>query len=629
MLTNLDHIHTKLSFSGDTSIASVNLLSTAVMQNVIMVLNDGTLCKNLISTAHSNNVTNLITVTNIQRIGDVCHQTPKFATIFVPGPLTQPSSLPTGQPSSAPTGHPQSKIITANFIGFITIVILISFFRLIPSIVDLFTERIVMKRGHMYDILVVLNNDEHAVLENIRHEDIAFYRRIETENDYQSTSWLMNVTSNILEIRFEVEFFDTYDLLGQNKRDEADIISSKDDEIVGNKVIKQSIYAHDAALCMGMIIRVKPSRDHDVKGSDDLYTNTGDDGMEHYPAILLKIKPAVHSTHVLKQLPHCYKTRTHYEDEINGINESHKRLPLVCMSAYSEFDDGISDSSDDDVIPFHTNAPIFGEKPTPNNHFLKDFESDCEGSVESLSLDLYMKNFGDRTSRSNAADEERQQSASNGSRRRNINLLQIQEKTTSGQFVSKDTSSIPSGSPPVKTSRSDREQSFALRTFASEKLKPKFRTRPRSQNGSWKMREKGGVESPSFRTWSSRNKIRPQPQPIVVLEKSRLSAWKGDEASWKSNGSDKNGAKNKENMPNSDSDESESNENGKMNFDNRGEEKDSYFSDESNDVDEECEEEKDDESEDGRHFPMHYNHYDEDMKYDLRHVMTEEKEAWL
>ena len=428
----------------------MNLVGNAIVQNIITVVNNGRLCKKIVQIAHQNNVTNLMTSRNIQNIGDVCQQTPIFSTVFVPGPFTQPSSLPSGQPTSLPTSHTPPKTVTATLVGFITILTLIGFLRFSPSVVDMYAKKDVMKKGHLYDILVILNGDEHAVLENIRHEDIAFFRRIETENDFQSTDWLMNVTSDVLQKRFEVEFFDIYDLLGQNKRAKAEKTNSSSDTEV-------AIYVHEATICMGMIIKVIPSKDHKDEGSGKLNNATVEDGsMEHHPDILSQIKPATHSKDVLIQLPHCYKTRTHHEDDLNGLHDYRNRLPLISMSA-PVLDDGISDSDDDDddVMPFHTNAPVFGERATQNNHFLKDFVSDSEGSLDSLSLDMYMNTNtnGDKSSRSGKATQRRLQSASsNISRRSNINLLKIHEKIAADKLVSKSPS-FPFISLAMKTSR--------------------------------------------------------------------------------------------------------------------------------------------------------------------------------
>ena len=751
----------------------MNLVGNAIVQNIITVVNNGRLCKKIVQIAHQNNVTNLMTSRNIQNIGDVCQQTPIFSTVFVPGPFTQPSSLPSGQPTSLPTSHTPPKTVTATLVGFITILTLIGFLRFSPSVVDMYAKKDVMKKGHLYDILVILNGDEHAVLENIRHEDIAFFRRIETENDFQSTDWLMNVTSDVLQKRFEVEFFDIYDLLGQNKRAKAEKTNSSSDTEV-------AIYVHEATICMGMIIKVIPSKDHKDEGSGKLNNATVEDGsMEHHPDILSQIKPATHSKDVLIQLPHCYKTRTHHEDDLNGLHDYRNRLPLISMSA-PVLDDGISDSDDDDVMPFHTNAPVFGERATQNNHFLKDFVSDSEGSLDSLSLDMYMNTNtnGDKSSRSGKATQRRLQSASsNISRRSNINLLKIHEKIAADKLVSKSPS-FPFISLAMKTSRIYIEQpsnsnTRSISLFGSsdvringavaaiqsisdldsssrrarrgvtsrsvsdfEPLKMRHRgggggamtarpvpqdeqwqrrerggvtarsvsqdeqwqrrerggatsrsvsqsdtssrraggamtarsvsqseswqsresrgsaalARPSSQNGSWQMRERGEGDSRALRTWTGRNKdrpqlqLRPKPQPIAVAEKNIAPAWKEDESDWGSSGSDNNGDKRK-NRPTSESDEDEFNESGQNSSNDDGEEKDSDVSRDTSESEGVCEEEKDDESENEsvgdhhrhhHHISHHYNHnygqshqQHERTKYNERHIMSEEKEGWL
>ena len=120
-----------------------------------------------------------------------------YATIFIPGLETQPSSQPTGQPTAIP--------LELNFEG--------------PSI---FSNKIIdvllmivsavkycLEEGHLCNILVIQNDDEEAIMVNIRHEDIFYFTRTAADKSCQTVQWLQSTSGEQLQNRFEAHFFDT------------------------------------------------------------------------------------------------------------------------------------------------------------------------------------------------------------------------------------------------------------------------------------------------------------------------------------------------------------------------------------------------------------------------------------
>ena len=137
-------------------------------------------------------------------------------------------------------------------------ILLIALLRFHPIVTAYFAVKKGEKEGHLYDILMVLNEDEEAIIENIRHEDIVFFRRTNCENENQSYTWMMNATSDLLEKRFEVQFLDQYDLLGQGGDNGLDSLGHA---VLGDKLVTKEVYVHEAKLHTGMIIKVKSLAD--------------------------------------------------------------------------------------------------------------------------------------------------------------------------------------------------------------------------------------------------------------------------------------------------------------------------------------------------------------------------------
>jgi hypothetical protein len=288
----------------------IDNIFAAIKSDVSTALSSGILCKRLATSAGQLNVSSIMTPLAIK---DMCNNTAVFVTAFIATPLIMTSGSPTGQPSSAPTIYrpiPKTSLLSQKMIGFLTIMCLIGVLRFIPSLIDVFSTKKVPKGGHLYNILVVLNAEEMAVLENIRHEDISFYRKMTVESADDSLNWQMNSTSKILEKHQEVKFFDVYDLLGSSGMDERDEISL-DHSIKGNKVFTKEAYRHEAQLQTGMIIQVRPASDWEHNDSfDDLKSINSDADLESCRVSIVRLKGGGQSVSVLNQLPRCFIANT-------------------------------------------------------------------------------------------------------------------------------------------------------------------------------------------------------------------------------------------------------------------------------------------------------------------------------
>ena len=225
-------------------------------------LTSSDLCNSFLERVIYLNVTQLLTPGSLSNIRDLCLGTVTFTSISNPvvtssQPSQRPSGAPTSVPSNQPTPAPHA-LVTSGFIGFLCMILLVGLLRFHPIATAYFAVKKGEKEGHLYDILMVLNDDEEAIIENIRHEDIVLFRRTNCENENQSYTWMMNATSDLLEKRFEVQFLDQYDLLGLGGDNELDSLGHA---VLGDKLVTKEVYVHEAKLHTGMIIKVKSLAD--------------------------------------------------------------------------------------------------------------------------------------------------------------------------------------------------------------------------------------------------------------------------------------------------------------------------------------------------------------------------------
>jgi len=259
------------------------LRSTVAVDNAIAATKDrvssavftGSFCRELVTSSRVHNVTFLMTPSGIGAIGEVCNKTnapPTFGLATFAEVRTQPSSMPTDQPTSKPSVHItpiQPSLATTSFIGFLVIVVLIGLLRFYAEMMGVFMVKKPQSYGHRYDILVVLNDNQEAVLENIRHEDITFYRMTQTkELENPTKDWIMNSSNKVLETRIEVKFFDKYDLLTSLNVD-------------GHEITPNAEKLPAAvAVQIGMIVRVKLAK---VKNMKDIESESGRSGLTSTP----------------------------------------------------------------------------------------------------------------------------------------------------------------------------------------------------------------------------------------------------------------------------------------------------------------------------------------------------------
>jgi hypothetical protein len=320
----------------------IDNIFAAIKSDVYAALSTGNLCRRLATSAGQLNVFSIMSPPDIK---NMCNNTAFFKTAFIATPLVIISGSPTGQPSSTPTSYrpiPKTSLLSQKMIGFLTILCLIGVLRFVPSLIDVFSTKKADRGGHLYNILVVLSAEEMAVLENIRHEDISFYRKMTVESAVDSLNWQMNGTSKILEKYQEVKVFDVYDLLGSSGMDERDEIS-RDHSIKGNKVITKEAYRHEAQLQTGMIIQVRPALDWVNSDSfDDLKSINSDADLESCRVSIVRLKGGGQSTSVLHQLPRCFITNT--PPGMSSGTDIDFRMPAL-GSSYSDGLANLGDSS--------------------------------------------------------------------------------------------------------------------------------------------------------------------------------------------------------------------------------------------------------------------------------------------
>lgn len=333
--------------------AALSGAGASIKEQVLKVMTDHSLCNSLVTRVSYYNITMLLSATAKVGIDSVCGQKPVFATVIL-SVNEGLFSAPTIEPSSPPTQPPTPYYMSTErnrLYGILAIILFTAMLRLLPAVIDCSVSKKSPKRGHLYDILVVLNNTQEAVLQNIRHEDIAYYRSVTSDIDETLVyEWTMNNMPAPLDKRVEVHFLDQYDLLGHSGATNTaageggagmGILSSVSTEIAGDKCVTQRMYMHEASLQVGMIIRVIPSPDYSPKlvgaaayrerPSSGRSQRSGNEGRKSQKEELDSISKARVQTKkvrnrgsgqsfdVLHQLPSCYSTRRPLTDFDNRV----------------------------------------------------------------------------------------------------------------------------------------------------------------------------------------------------------------------------------------------------------------------------------------------------------------------
>lgn len=336
-----------------------NKIGTTIQNVVLQALVSNLLCEQIITRASYFNVTALLTLASKVGIGAVCQKVPVFATYILTAKAVTSPFAATSDPTMAPTQQPTPATLkintTANRLyGILAIIFIIALLRLVPSLIDCCTTQKAVTRGHLYDILVVLSDKEEAVLQNVRHEDIVYFREMTSSPDKFLSGWLMNNSAEPLVKRQEAQFWDLYDLLGQSgidveKSSQASWKGASGSmKADGDKVVTKQKYLHEASLQIGMIIRVIPSPAYASKmrvemgmrgEGDDIARcrsrsfNSVAEQLDRVPNRALRLKtqtPRGQNGQVLDQLPACFSSQDDgrvlqdYPEDAANSNKSHQ-----------------------------------------------------------------------------------------------------------------------------------------------------------------------------------------------------------------------------------------------------------------------------------------------------------------
>lgn len=199
-------------------------LSSSINGAMDSALKSGILCTRFVSFATELNATYMSSPANVKSAEAICTDRTLTLTATIissPDNTAAPEKISNTNSESlqSPTAPKKNIPLTSIGVGIIGFIALVGVMRLLSSCYSLYAaKREKVKGGHLYDILVILNSEEEAILENISHEDIVFYRLnpIEDVSNSTSSGWTMNASSNALERHSEVQFFDKCDLLAQS-----------------------------------------------------------------------------------------------------------------------------------------------------------------------------------------------------------------------------------------------------------------------------------------------------------------------------------------------------------------------------------------------------------------------------
>ena len=112
--------------------------------------------------------------------------------------------------------------------------------------------------GHLYDVLVKLSDGQELVLEDIHHEDIVFFRPMESR---ETTGWAMNATPHALQYLHSVQFFDIDNLLNQNTLEKDNLVTCTGaSRYLKEKPSQLNSMAYEIEMKIGIIVNVKPGQ---------------------------------------------------------------------------------------------------------------------------------------------------------------------------------------------------------------------------------------------------------------------------------------------------------------------------------------------------------------------------------
>jgi hypothetical protein len=186
-----------------------------------------------------------------------------------------PTGQPTGQPSFLPTFKTLSPSIiqslsTNRSLGLLAVVLLVGLIRFSPLVTAYTSKKEKPKACHLYDILVILSEEEEAVMENIRHDDIMYFEEVSKGNT--PPVWMMNSSPQILMKGVQVQFTDRHALLPSRQvgddtygHDNREMIELKGKGNSKDRALKAKATSHKtnnlSILELGTIVNVRYAKD--------------------------------------------------------------------------------------------------------------------------------------------------------------------------------------------------------------------------------------------------------------------------------------------------------------------------------------------------------------------------------
>jgi hypothetical protein len=165
-----------------SSATSIDVVSNATRKDLLGAMTSGLFCKNIADNILKSNVSSLSSPDQINAIRAICKSSsPRIG--FVSN-LVPTAYRPSPQPSSRPVLYRGFKtddtkhLVTVQFLGYMFIILLLGCLRCAPCLFGCGTVGKEEISPHLYDVLVILNDEEEAIFENIRHGDITFFRRL-------------------------------------------------------------------------------------------------------------------------------------------------------------------------------------------------------------------------------------------------------------------------------------------------------------------------------------------------------------------------------------------------------------------------------------------------------------------
>ena len=158
------------------------MLAAQIQARLALTIRTKEFCNQVVKNVRVSNVTVLQNDTQVAAIYAICGVGTGFGpvayrTMFLAS-QRYPSIEPTSQPTNKQTPIPiqRRSLVSVVFICIIFFIILIACLRccLILSVFCLVKK---VTKSHLYDIIVILNDNEEAIFENVLHEDVVFYRR--------------------------------------------------------------------------------------------------------------------------------------------------------------------------------------------------------------------------------------------------------------------------------------------------------------------------------------------------------------------------------------------------------------------------------------------------------------------